>query len=170
MKRVVSVTIIILCLLIVLGVTFFSSSGIVSASSNATMRVEVDLVGFTPPEPFIGIEVPDYVYLGNLSKKTMKTDDVRVDINNTGNINITITPFLKDSGEKIFSYLFFQRRTNVAWQKIGNWSLKIEKPEEDETFRDEYFYMQLDLKKYDEPINEDIIGHEANITFLAMPD
>lgn len=177
MKIVLLNTIFIMILLIILGGTFYFYLDNVSAetnlSSNDTMTVEVDLVEFTPPISIIGIEVPDYVSLVNLSKKTMLSEEVKVTVNNTGNVNVTLTPLLKDSNEKIFDYLYFRMRktsngTTVKQEKIGNWSLMIEKPSEGDSYNDEYFYMQLNLKSYPEEIKEDILGHRSEIIFYAM--
>jgi hypothetical protein len=173
MKRVLYSTTIIFVFLISLGVTFyFILNGVfaeTNLTSNNTMIVEVDLVGFTPPVPFVGIWIPDYVSLNNLSKKTLKTGDIYVDINNTGNVNVTVTPYLLDNSEDIFSYLYFKKRTSgYTYQKIGNWSMNIEKPDEEDEYRHDWFYMQLNLKEYDKEIKEDILGHRAEIIFYAM--
>ncbi|MBS3079372.1 hypothetical protein J4218_04580 [Candidatus Pacearchaeota archaeon] len=140
-------------------------TGFVLADVNSSMTIEVDLIDFTP---VIGIQVPDNIDLGNLSKRTMKTSNYRVDINNTGNINITITPELKNPSEEILSYLFFQRRTTEDYQRIGNWSLfipasKTSNPE------DEYCYIKLDLNSYEKNIDNDIFNYNGQIIFIAMP-
>lgn len=165
MKNRVLVTLLVIALFFV----FLLKVSIVNAvdPANDTMKVEVDLLGFTPPPPFVGIEVPDYVYLGNLTKKSMQTDDKKIYVNNTGNVNITVTPALKDNSEEIFSYLYFQRRTADPWRRLGNWSLDIAAPTT-KSYEDEYFYMKLDLRDYNQEISHDIIGHKSDILFIAM--
>ena len=170
MKNIVAITIdFVIFLGICLVLSILSFSVYADNFTNGTMRVEVDLVDFTPPPAYVGIQVPDHVYMGNLSKKTMETDDVKVYINNTGNVNVIITPMLKNSNEEIFSYLFFQRRTTVPWQILGNWSLNISAPD-GKPYEDEYFYMKLDLADYSKNITQDRIGHYADIVFYAMPE
>jgi len=174
MKRVLCNTIIIFIFLISLGVTFLGLNYVeANILSNDTMTVEVDLVDFTPPVPFVGIEVPNEISIGNLSKKTMKSEEKLIYINNTGNVNISVTPYLLDSSEEIFRYLYFRfqktvNNTPIKPEKIGNWSLKIEKPDEGEEYRKVSFYMQLNLTDYDKEIKEDILGHRAEIIFYAM--
>lgn len=177
MKVVLSNTIIIIILSIVLGITFYFSLNNVYAEtglmSNGTMTVEVDLVEFTPPVPVVGLEIPNQINLGNLTKKTMVSKEIEIYVNNTGNTNITITPYLLDSSEEIFRHLYFrfQKTSNgstVKQERIGNWSLKIEKPDEGDGYRKDSFYMQLNLKDYDKEIKEDILGHRAEIIFYAM--
>lgn len=153
-----------------------SSINFVSAvdSANATMTVEVDLVGFNETlTPDVSIEVPEHVFLGNLTKSGLVSDEVKVEINNTGKVNITITPQLKDSSEKILSYLFFRTRKSSSntelnkFYKIGDYNLDIEKPSSGGK-RSEYCYMRLDLKDYSESINQDMIGYKSDVIFIAM--
>ncbi|MFA5723395.1 MAG: hypothetical protein WC979_04000 [Candidatus Pacearchaeota archaeon] len=176
MKIVLSNTII-LTALIILGATFYFGLNNVSAeetnlSSNDTMVVEVDLVGFTS---FVGIQVPNQVSLGNLSKSSMKTKEIKVDINNTGNVDVIITPILKENSNEIFNYLYFRFQKTVGNitiqpEKIGNWSIGIEKPTGDDEYKKGSFYMQLDLNKYDNKIREDMLNQKAEIIFYAMPN
>lgn len=155
---------------------FIFNTKIISADSgiNKTAIVEVNLIGFSePPIPEVGIEVPDYIFLGNVTRESLISDEVKVSINNTGKTNITVTPQLKDSSEKIFSYLFFRTRKSSSdpelnkFYKIGSYRLDIEKPSSDK--RSEYCYMRLDLTNYPEEIKKDDIGYNAEIVFFAMP-
>jgi len=175
MKVVLSNTII-LTALIILGATFYFGLNNVSAeieiNSNDTMVVEVDLVGFTS---FVGIQVPNQVSLGNLSKSSMKTKEIEVDINNTGNVDVIITPVLKENSHEIFNYLYFRfqktvNKTNIKPEKIGNWSMNVEKPDEGDEYKQDSFYMQLDLNEYDNKIREDMMNQKAEIIFYAMPN
>ncbi|MFA5259434.1 MAG: hypothetical protein WC402_05160 [Candidatus Pacearchaeota archaeon] len=177
MKIVLSNTII-LTALIILGATFYFGLNNVSAeneiSSNDTMVVEVDLVGFTPVVkiPFVGIQVQNQVSLGNLSKSSMKTKDTKVEINNTGNVDIIITPVLNENSKEIFNYLYFKKRTTsgYTYQKMGNWSMGIEEPDEEDGYRHDWFYMKLDLNSYSKEIDEDMLNQKAEIIFYAMPN
>jgi len=171
MKVVLSNTII-LTALIILGATFYFGLNNVSAeetnlSSNDTMIVEVDLVGFTS---FVGIWVQDHVYMGNLTKRTLKTNDTYVNINNTGNVDVIITPVLKENSNEIFNYLHFKKRSGDKLQKIGNWSMNIEKPDGEDEYKHDWFYMRLDLKDYNKDIDEDMLGQKAEVIFYAMPN
>ena len=170
------ILLIIISVVVFLLIVLFGNLYVVNAetSENDTMTVEVDLVDFTTPLEFVGVQIPDHVYIGNLSKKDMVSEEIGIYINNTGNVDITVTPELKDSNEKIFSYLYFRfqktvNKTDVKQERIGNWSLAIEKPDEGDDYKRAHFYMQLNLKDYPEEIKQDIMGHTAEIVFYAMP-
>ncbi len=140
--------------------------GFVVAQDSEIMTVEAN-ISANVQEPFVSIEVPDYLFFGNLTRGG-ETDKIKVDVKNTGNVNVTITPQLANASEVIFSYLEFQRRVAEPWERIGEWSLKIKKPSKIGGFEDEYFYVKLDLGGYPKDITEDIIGHRAEVIFWAV--
>ena len=96
------------------------------AQQNATMVVEANILADKTVET-ISIEVSDYVFLGNVSKGE-KSEDFKIEINNTGTVNITITPQLKNPSNVIFRNLFFKDRTGdnrSEFYKIGDYSFDI---------------------------------------------
>lgn len=131
--------------------------------SSDNMQAEVDILAET-----VSIEVPEHIDLGNATKG-YDADYARVDLNNTGTTNIIITPELQDSNEKIFSYLYFARRTTEDFLKIGDFSMNITKPTSAGGKRSDYCYIKLDLTNYPEEIPTNIMDHKANIIFWAMP-
>ncbi|MDP1729407.1 MAG: hypothetical protein Q8L27_04350, partial [archaeon] len=114
----------------------------------------------------ISIEVPDYIFLGNISKG-FANEKVKLYINNTGTTNVTITPKLEDSSEKIFNYTYFARRADDVFVQIGKFSLNIPKPSTFGGKRDEYCYIRLDLTNYPYSISNDVPAHKSNIIFWA---
>jgi hypothetical protein len=155
----------------------FSSFDFVNADSDAndTMIVEVNLIGFgnASEVPEIAIEVPDYVFLGNVTKENPVSEE-NITISNIGRVNTTITPQLTDPDEVIFKWLFFRNyKTSTAHpdeaipKKIGTYSVSIDKPATGSTLRSKKIYISLDLTDFDGNINEDIIGHSAEVTFFA---
>jgi len=177
MKRLLYSTIITFSLLISLGITLsLSFSNVAATEQNATMTVEANIIGFangsTTEE--VSIEVPDYVFLGNVTKDEPVSDELKLYINNTGKVAITVTPQLKDPEEIIFSYLFFRllktsNGTAVPFTRIGDFSMNIDKPTSGSSYKSKYFYMKLDLTEFDGDIKEDLIGYRTDILFLAMP-
>src|SRR3989344_7912271 len=81
-----------LFILILLSALF---SFYVSAGQNETMTVEANIFAEEIYQDIISIEVPDYIFLGNVSKGE-ETEKAKIYVNNTGNVNVTITPQLKD--------------------------------------------------------------------------
>lgn len=169
--------ILILFTIIVVSIVFFLNINNVIADSgeNGTMTVEVNLIGFSGPSGSqVEIEVPDYIFLGNVTKNELVSDEVRVEINNTGKVDVIVTPLLADSSEDIFSYLFFRsgktsNGTEIIPKKIGEYSLNITKPSSGELFNDAHCYMMLNLTNYPDTINQDILGYRKDIVFFAMP-
>ena len=94
-----------------------------------------------------------------------ETEKVKVYINNTGNVNVTVTPQLVDSNEDLFKNLYFARRTTVPYEKIGLWSMNISKSSSG--LEKDYFWMKLDLGDYTGEVNEEI-GHKSDIVFIAV--
>jgi len=130
------------------------------------MIVEIDVF---VPEDVIKIEVPDYIYVGNLTwGSEEETDKVKIYLNNTGTVDVKITSELSDPGEEIFSYLFFANRTYNDYERIGgNWSINIPAPSNPGGYEDDYFYMKLDLTDYGGDFDEDL-NHQAQIDFIAV--
>ncbi len=159
-------------------VIFISGFDFVNADSyaNDTMLVEVNLIGFgnASEVPEVAIEVPDYVNLGDVSKNNPISDEETIILNNTGKVNVTITPKLTDPEEEIFKWLFFRNYKSSSVhpdeaipKKIGIYSVSIDKPVTGKNSRSKNIYISLNLTDFDGEINEDIIGHSAEVTFFA---
>lgn len=173
MKReIMNILLLITSLLIIVGL-----SGIVNADSgNATMTVEVNIIGFANESNAsdVSIWVSDYINLGNVTRGDPVSNEVKFYVNNTGKLPITVTPQLKDSEEIIYNYLFFRllktsNGTDVPFTKIGDFSMDIDKPTSGSSYKSKYCYMSLDLTNLDGEIKEDLIGYKSDIVFLAMP-
>ena len=155
-KRVIIGTILLFFFMLIL---FFSF-----AIAGNVMTAEADIY---VPADIVSIEVQDYAYLGNITVgQNSETVKVKVYINNTGNVNVTVTPQLVDSNENLFKNLYFARITTVPYQKIGVWSINISKPSSGGV-RKEDFWMKLDLGDYTGEITEEI-GHKSDIIFIAV--
>lgn len=125
-------------------------------NSTDTMTLEVNVLA-EDQEPEIGISVPEYIFLGNISKG--KAVSVTTLVNNTGKSKINIKPELT-SNDKIFQNLYF-RESGGSYQKVGEFNMNI-------TANSKNLYIKLDLSNYTEDIDEDVIGHKANVRFIAV--
>lgn len=150
-------------ILLALVLTF--SISFVLAEERMTVEIDIQI-----PQDEVRIEVPDYVDLGEINwtyqSKSQRSDQIYV--NNTGTVNVTVTPEL-DGNDEIFENLYFTKRLSgqyYNWTKIGDWSLDIERPSG--SYRSDYFYMILDLTDFNGEINETIIGHTADVVFVAV--
>jgi len=152
----------VMALLLVLA--FFSIVFYVSltAADDEVMTVEANI--FASGVTIVSIEVPDYIFFGNLTRGEC-SDVEYFKINNTGNVDVVVSPELEDSSEKIFSYLYFSKYSPTNYTRIlpyGGFSVNA--------LKKGYANMKakLDLTDYPENIPQDMIGHKANILFIAM--
>ncbi len=134
-----------------------------------TLTVEADIFKF---REIVSIEVQDFIDLGNVTVgfETDPTSDDKIHVNNTGNLNVTVTPVLVNSSEKIFSYLYFTKRLsgdNFEYKKVGEFSFDIEKPSTIGVVRKEFIYPKLDLRNFTDDIDNDMINHRTNVRFIA---
>jgi hypothetical protein len=163
---------------IILGATLFFCINIISADDlNNTMIVQANIIGFRNNVSYegIAIQVPDFVDLGNVTNDEPVSKEKTVYINNTGSVDIIVTPELSDPNEGIFRYLFFRSYKQSSdpeknkYYNIGDYSLNISKPSTGSTVRKAQCYMVLNLTDFSAPITQDLIEHQAEITFWAMP-
>jgi hypothetical protein len=132
-----------------------------TTAESASMTVRANILADT-----ISIEVPDSIFLGNVTSG-FSTDYQKVDINNTGTTNVRITPRLENSSEEIFNYTYFARRTTEDFVKIGDFSLNISKPSSLGGKRSDYCYIKLDLTNYGSRINQNLLDYRTNVIFWA---
>ncbi|MFA5857178.1 MAG: hypothetical protein WC867_07480 [Candidatus Pacearchaeota archaeon] len=145
-------------------------------SSNASMIVETNFIGFSEGVSGggISIEVPDSVFLGNITKNELVSDEITFVINNTGNVDVTVTPILKDEDEEIYKNLFFRTQKsdkdgilNIS-KRIGEYSIDIDKPVTGKRARSKNCYIHLNLTDFSGEIKEDLIGYKTEVIFIAM--
>lgn len=141
-------------------------------ADNDVMTVEANIIKAAGNEEIIRVQVPDYLFFGNVSIGE-KSEELKVYVNNTGNVDIKVKPRLTNSAEKIFNNLYFRKfktsnGTAVAFTRIGDFQLDIDKPSSGQDYNDEYFYIILDLTNYTETINDNIMGHKADVKFYAV--
>ena len=151
-----------LVIFFIFGILFLFS---VSATHNDISIFEANILG--PPPTLIRVSVPDNIFFGNVSRG-QESERIRIDINNTGNVDVIVTPKLVDSSEEIFNYTYFTRRVAEPYQRIGDFSFNISAPADPGGFESEYFYAKIDLRDFRGNIDRDMIGHRANVKFFAV--
>ncbi len=154
-------------ILIVFLAALILSIGFVFISADDEMTVEAKFVGYGTQ--FIGIEVPDYISLGEVNKDDPFSDEKNIRINNTGTINVKVTPELASGSPAVFDYTYFRKQKtsttdpslNVS-HKIGEYNIDIN--------ADNYetFYMRLDLTDFTGTLSSNNINLSATIKFTAM--
>lgn len=114
----------------------------------------------------MSVSAPDAVFLGNVSKGAESARSGKIYINNTGTVNVTVTPLLV-SADPIFSYLYFQRRVADSFKRIGNFSFNISAASTFGDYESEYFYAKLDLRNFNGNIPYNISGYKADVKFFV---
>jgi hypothetical protein len=139
-------------------------------SENYTMTLEANVfvTGPTGCTENLDIQAPGLISFGdiNIGQETNKS---KIYINNTGTVNVTITPLLESSSERIFNYTYFQRRTTDVWKQIGSWSFNLSASSTCGGVNDDYFYAKLNLINYPYSETQNLTNHKANITLWVMP-
>lgn len=147
-----------------------------SLSANV-ITFEANILSNATEEAILSLEVPDYIFLGNVTIGE-KSSETTISINNTGNVDLLITPELVNSGEDIFSYLYFRSQKTqtingtsgipVPFEKIGLFSFSVSKPASGSSVRKKDFYTVLDLTNYTGPLQDNLIGHRADVKLVAV--
>lgn len=144
---------------------FVSMLTFVSASDIAVF--EADILADEPDDPIVSVEVQETVNFGE-AEKGRQTSNVRINVTNTGNVGIVVTPRLTDVSEEIFNYTYFQRRTTEPYYKIGIFNFNISAPARLGENKSDYIYAKLDLRNYPNEIPADLSGYSANVKFFAV--
>lgn len=146
----------------------------VFASDNNITIFEANIFKDSSSQNIIKIQVPDYIFLGNVTNDKL-SDEVNIAVNNTGNVDITVTPQLVNSSEPFFSYLYFRMQKSSTvneslayFYRIGNFSFDISKPASGKNYTSKTFYAQLNLTDYPNEITSNLIGYRANVKFVAV--
>ena len=147
----------------VLVVFCILSFGIITTALNTgTNYTEFRATILGPPPSIIGVQVPDFISFGNLSVGE-KSDDVKVNITNTGNVDIIVTPTLANSSELIFSYTYFKRITSDPYLNIGDYKHNVSSGSSN------YMYARLDLRNYTGTFEDGSVNNvKADIKFVAV--
>ncbi len=124
---------------------------------------EADVIG-----PTISIQVPGYVYFGNISKgQEIRTAD-KLRVNNTGNVPIIVIPQLDNSSEDLFNNLYFSLLAGGPFKKIESFSFNISAPASQGAVTYEEFYAKLDLKNYSGTLPAGVVRRRADVIFMAV--
>lgn len=139
----------------------FLSCGVVAESEKSVFEANV-------LAPIVKVEIPTRVFLGNVTPG-FDGERVKVEVENVGTTAVTITPQLEAGSEDVFGGLMFARRTTEPWQKIGQFSLKLDRPSSPGKTEKDYFYTKIDLSSYRGEIKQDKLGAKANVIFWVLP-
>lgn len=131
-----------------------------------TSVFNVNILDDRTPTSIISIQVPEKVYFGNVSEGGV-SEEIKVYVNNTGNVGINVRPILKNGSDIIMDNLYFRSlKTSggepVAFNRIGDFSFNISAPTTG-GYRSEYFYVILNLSNVN--VTSDWLDYESEIRF-----
>jgi len=157
--------------LIILGILasiFLSQFILADNYQNSSMSVSVDII-----EPVSKIDIsPNQIHLGSVTTG-YTTDAVKINVTNTGTLDLKIQPMLDSDADDIFRNLVFSNTATCASEttciKIESYSFNLSRPDEigEETLKS--FYLKLDLRNYGEEILHDYSNLTTDIIFWVMP-
>lgn len=109
---------------------------------------------------------PNNISFGQISRGG-SSERFKVSLNNTGTQDIKIN-FLLNGGnytQKIFDYIYIRKTpgSDASYVKIANFNFTLLKGDNQD------IYFVLNLTSYPDPIYGDMIGHQTNITTVAVP-
>lgn len=129
-------------------------------AANSTIIIEANILADPEnEEPEIGIEVPDHVFLGDVSKGG-STSYTRIQVNKTGSSKVNIRPELAEGDSDIFENLYFRELSGSA-KKIGEFNMNISGSSKN-------MEVKLDLSDFEGEIESDLIGEEVEIIIIAV--
>lgn len=144
---------------------FILAMGFVNAEDvNDTMVVKANVL-----KSVVSISVPDEVIFQDIAKGYI-SERIDLDILNIGTIDVSVTPELTIGyNESVFDYISFRNVLTDDLMKIRYFDFEIVKPDTVGGEKIEDIYMYLDLEEYAGEIEIDMIDHQTEIVFWAVP-
>jgi hypothetical protein len=134
------------------------------ANEDFITRFEVDLIG--SEDQIIGLNVPDYIYFGNISAgediRTMQGD---IKINNTGNIAVKVTARLANDSDPIFDHLLFSTYASKDYVSLENFNITLNPYPQSGYSKN--IYANLSLTDYTGNVPSGITRMSADVIFTA---
>ncbi len=147
-------------ILIVFLAALILSIGFIFISADNEMIVEANFVGYGTQ--FISIIVPDYIYLGEVSKGDPSVESSKFYINNTGTIDVKITANISGNVSEVFNYLHLRKFGNSTQIKINDFETEIFSDD------DKSFYVGINMTNFNGTLSSNDINLNATIKFTAM--
>jgi len=149
---------------VMLFVCLMFSFGFVVADDSGTMTVKVNVL-----KSVVGISVPDEVVFPDIASGYL-SERQDLDIENIGTVDISVSAELDGLyADTIFQHLAFRNILDDPLTEIRYFDFEILKPNTVGGTRSENIYMYLDLENYSGEITEDMMDHETDVTFYALP-
>ena len=106
----------------------------------------------------ISIEVPDYLFLGNVSAGEILSYTTK--INNTGKLKVNVQTELIDNSDEIFSNLYL-KEYGGKYKQVNDFNMNISSKSS------KNLYLFLNLTGFDGIIDNEMVDHQNQIRFIA---
>lgn len=150
------------CMLFVMLFVLVGALPMAGAESNTRTTVEANVVA-----PIVRIDVPDYLFFGNVTPGYV-SERIKIVVNNTGTTAVKVIPQFEQGADEVFSHLVVARRVADDFVPLEKFTMTIPRPRAVGRSEDEFFYAKLDLKSYDGRVTQDRRAR-AVILFVAVP-
>ena len=117
-------------------------------------------------QPVIQINVPDKALIENSTPGYVSSEDSFL-IQNTGTVDVSITPSLVSASDPIYRYLYF-RESSGSSRPIGVFSMNISKPSSFPGTNSKTFYYKLDLRNFNGTLTQNLLGYQSDVKFIAV--
>jgi len=150
--------------LLAVGLLLVSLFSLSLVNSDDIMLVEANFQGYAER---ISIEVPDYLYLGEITKENPISEEISIKINNTGNIDVVVILVLPTGSPEVFNYLYFRKYKtsngiNVIPDRIGSYEVNVSSKSTTN------FYMSLNLTDFNGTLNSNNININSSVQFFGI--
>ena len=157
-------------LIFLCALLFFVSivfAGAVELENEQDMIVEVDLLG--PPVSVVSIEVPDYIFFGNVSLGEELRTNKKIRVNNKGNVPVVVSTSLLSGAPTMFENLYFSLLVSSSRFHVNDFDFSINYSKTSTKYGE--FYGWLNLTSYTEELPEgSILRRNATVKFFAVED
>jgi len=138
---------------------------VVSASDVITFRADV----YKFPE-IVSVEVPNEIDFGKVMEgySVELNSSQKIDIVNTGTVNISVRPELVDGNDIIYDNLYFRRVQSDDWERIGDYRIEIPWSGQVDKNVTKDIYAKLDLTSLKGVVGSDLLGYEGRVRFVAV--
>jgi hypothetical protein len=142
--------------LAIVGLAFLVSG----LTTESVARFEVDVVGSS--QETIGLDVPDYIYFGNVSdRETIRTMMGDLKLNNTGNVPINVSVELLPGNDEVFNYLYLSTYAERNYTHYSNFQVSIP------VSGKKNIYAMINLTDYGGNIPFGVTRMHADVKFIA---
>ncbi|HRZ85574.1 MAG TPA: hypothetical protein P5277_02230 [Candidatus Paceibacterota bacterium] len=147
---------------IFLVLNIFCCFSVYSEQYTKTLILETNVIAGESESSGISIEIPDYLFLGNVSVGELSENVTSILIKNTGDVKpVKVIAELVNSNDYIYKYLRISNSSKTSgFKTIGEFVISLN--------TQKTVYTRIDLREFEDDLENNILNHRAEIRFIAM--